>query len=149
MESHTRGDVGAGNLSQYYPGNRYVDDIGLDVYDIDHEHYPGAKSEFRHMLTQTYGLQWLVSFAQTHHKPVVLPEWGLGWGTCSKSGQPISASGQVCGGDNAMWVNLMTTWIGAHHVAEATYWDFESSAVGRGQNPLTAKVLSTRFAAAA
>jgi hypothetical protein len=146
----TIGDLGVGNLSKYYPGDDYVDDIGLDVYDIAQGTYPGAKAEFRHVLTERYGLNWLTRFATSHDKPVVLPEWGLGWGTCSKSGQPIIASGkQVCGGDNATWVNLMATWISTHNVAEATYWDFQTSAVGRGQNPLTAKVLATRFAAPA
>ena len=75
----------------------------------------------------------LASFAKAHHKAVVLPEWGLGWGACSKSGQPITAHGQVCGGDNATWIGLMANWITTHDVAEATYWDFETSAVGRVQ----------------
>jgi len=145
----TRGDLGVGDLAAYYPGNKFVDDVGLDVYDIDHDRYPGARAEFRHMVTQPDGLNWVASFAKAHHKPIVLPEWGLGWGSCSKSGQPISASGQVCGGDNATWINLMAKWISTHNVAEATYWDYESSYVGPGQNPLTAKVLATRFAAPA
>jgi len=99
------------------------------------------------MTTQRDGLNWLAAFAESHGKAIVLPEWGLGWGTCSASGQPISASGQqVCGGDDAPWVNLMATWITTHHVLEATYWDFSTSSVRRGRNPLTVKVLSTRFA---
>ena len=142
----TRGDLGVGTLAQYYPGDNYVDEIGLDVYDLEQQHYPGARAEFTHMLTQRDGLNWLASFAKAHSKAIVLPEWGLGWGTCSASGQPISASGQqVCGGDDATWVNLMATWIAAHKVAEATYWDFGTSVVGRGHNPLTAKALATDF----
>ena len=43
----TRGDLGVGDLAAFYPGNKYVDDIGLDVYDIDHDRYPGARAEFR------------------------------------------------------------------------------------------------------
>jgi hypothetical protein len=39
----------------------------------------------------------------------------------------------------------MATWIAAHKVAEATYWDFGTSVVGRGHNPLTAKALATDF----
>jgi hypothetical protein len=142
----TRGDLGVGNLAQYYPGNNYVDDVGLDVYDLQQQHYPGAKAEFAYMTTQRYGLNWLAAFAKSHDKAIVLPEWGLGWGTCSASGQPISASGQqVCGGDNGPWVNLMATWITTHHALEATYWDFGTSTVGRRHNPLTVKALSTRF----
>ena len=44
------------------------------------------------------------------------------------------------------WVNLMATWITTHHVLEATYWDFGTSSVHRGRNPLTVKALSARFA---
>jgi hypothetical protein len=142
----TRGDLGVGSLSQYYPGNKYVDDIGLDVYDLEQSNYPGARAEFTHMLTQRYGMNWLVAFAKAHGKAIVLPEWGLGFGKCSASGQPISASGQqVCGGDDATWVKLMATWIATHNVSEATYWDFGTSVVGGRQNPLTTKALATRF----
>lgn len=142
----TRGDLGVGNLAQYYPGDKYVGDIGLDVYDLEQNSYPGARPEFAHMLTQRYGLDWLASFAGAHDKSIVLPEWGLGFGTCSTSGQPISTSnGQVCGGDNATWVDLMAAWIQTHHVVEATYWDFSTSSVRRGRNPLVAAALTTHF----
>jgi hypothetical protein len=142
----TRGDLGVGSLAQYYPGDQYVDDIGLDVYDLEQQTYPGAKAEFRHMLTQRYGLNWLATFAAAHDKPIVLPEWGLGFGACSASGQPITVSNQqVCGGDNATWVNLMANWIESQHVVEATYWDYGTSSVHRGHNPLAAAVLATHF----
>ena len=143
----TRGDLGVGSLADYYPGNDDVDSVGLDVYDVEKQNYPGARSEFRHMLTQTYGLDWLASFAAAHHKRIVLPEWGLGWGSCSARGQPFSvSSGDTCGGDDATWVNLMATWIATHHVAEATYWDFGTSSVDAGQNRLTATALEKDFA---
>ena len=104
----TRGDLAVGDLANYYPGDAYVDYVGLDVYDVESQVYPGAKAEFSHMQTQAFGLDWLSSFAVTHHKQIVLPEWGLGWGTCSASGQPISSKNdETCGGDNATWVNLM------------------------------------------
>ncbi len=143
----TRGDLGVGNLTDYYPGNAYVDLVGLDVYDVEGRSYPGARAEFRHMLSQSFGLDWLASFAAAHHKPIVLPEWGLGWGTCSAAGQPITApSGQTCGGDDATWVNLMARWIASHHVSEATYWDYGTSSVDASQNKLTAAALEKDFA---
>jgi hypothetical protein len=142
----TRGDLGVGNLSLYYPGNKYVDDIGLDVYDLEQDSYPGGKAEFRHMLTQRFGLNWVAQFAAAHGKPVMLPEWGLGFGTCSKSGQPIADSGQqVCGGDDATWVRLMTKWIATHSVLEGTYWDYDTSSLRRGHDPLTAAVLANEY----
>jgi hypothetical protein len=142
----TRGDQGVGQLSRYYPGNSYVDEIGLDVYDNEQQTYPGATAEFRHMLTQRDGLNWLAAFASAHGKPIVLPEWGLGSGTCSASGQPIRVPNQqVCGGDDATWVKLMAHWIATHNVVEATYWDYDTSSVGGGNNPLTASALATQF----
>jgi hypothetical protein len=141
----TRGSS-VGNLADYYPGNAYVDYVGLDVYDVEWQVYPGAEVEFHHMETEAFGLNWLASFAAAHDKPIVLPEWGLGWGTCSASGEPISTSNnEVCGGDNATWVNLMAAWIASHNVYEATFWDFGTSAVGSGRNPHTAAALVTQF----
>ena len=131
---------------EYYPGNAYVDDVGLDVYDLEQTRYPGARAEFSYMRTQTFGLNWLTSFAATHHKAIVLPEWGLGWGTCSASGQPITSPGnQVCGGDDGPWIALMMRWMTAHKVVEATYWDFNTSTVRKGRNPSTAKALIADF----
>ena len=37
----TRGDQGVGNLANYYPGDTYVDIVGLDVYDLEWATYPG------------------------------------------------------------------------------------------------------------
>ncbi len=142
----TRGDLAVGDLANYYPGDAYVDYVGLDVYDVESQVYPGARAEFRHMQTQAFGLDWLSSFAATHHKQIVLPEWGLGWGTCSASGQRISDSNnETCGGDNATWINLMAKWIASHNVYEATFWDFGTSSVRSGHNPKTAAALAVHF----
>jgi hypothetical protein len=142
----TLGNQKVGKLSDYYPGDSYVDYVGLDVYDNQQQRYPGAKAEFKIMLNESDGLNWLASFAAARDKPIVLPEWGLGWGRCSASGQPISAPNeQACGGDNATWVNLVANWITSHNVSEATYWDFLTSTVGKGHNPLTAAALAAHF----
>jgi hypothetical protein len=39
----------------------------------------------------------------------------------------------------------MARWIETHNVVEATYWDFSTSSVRRGRNPLTAAALATHF----
>jgi hypothetical protein len=142
----TRGDLGVGDLADYYPGDAYVDYVGLDVYDVEYQRYPGARAEFRNMETQTFGLDWLSSFAAAHHKRIVLPEWGLGWGTCSANGQRISSkNNETCGGDDATWVDLMAKWIVSHDVYEATFWDFGRSSVSSRHNPRTAAALAAHF----
>ena len=42
----TAGDQGVGNLANYYPGNAYVDYIGLDLYDQAWGNYPGISSQW-------------------------------------------------------------------------------------------------------
>ncbi|HXY27792.1 MAG TPA: glycosyl hydrolase [Acidimicrobiales bacterium] len=137
----TRGDLGVGDLAAYYPGDAYVDWIGLDVYDNDWGTYPGEPTEFDHMETQAYGLDWLAGFAAQHGKPVTFPEWGLGWGTCSADGQAVTGSQSVCGGDNGTFVSDMMGWIATHDVIEATYWDYGTSSVDNGSNPAAAAAL--------
>ena len=39
----------------------------------------------------------------------------------------------------------MARWMTAHNVVEATYWDFSTSTVRKGRNPLTAKALIAHF----
>jgi hypothetical protein len=141
----TRGDQGVGNLANYYPGDAYVNYVGLDVYDTEWGSYPGMPAEFQDMETQAYGLNWLASFSAAHGKPMVFPEWGLGWGTCSADGQPVNGSGQVCGGDDGVFINEMSQWIATHNVFEATFWDYGTSSVDQGSNPNTAAALRADF----
>ncbi len=141
----TRGDLGVGDLASFYPGDAYVNYVGLDVYDTEWGSYPGMPSEFSAMETQPYGLNWLASFSAQHGKPMVFPEWGLGWGTCSASGQAVTGSGQVCGGDDGAFVAQMAGWIATHNVFEATYWDYGSSSVDSGSNPVAAAALHSSF----
>ena len=75
----TRGDLGVGDLANYYPGDAYVNYVGLDVYDVESRSYPGMFAEFQYMETQPLGLKWLAFFSAAHGKAMVFPEWGLGW----------------------------------------------------------------------
>jgi len=142
----TLGLQSAGDLSAYYPGDAYVDYVGLDFYDGEWATYSGIQSEFQRYETEPGGLNWLAWFSAAHGKPMVFPEWGLGWGTCSSSGQPVSAPGsQVCGGDDGAFINDSVTWFVAHSVYEATFWDYGTSSVDGGSNPNTAAALRANF----
>ncbi len=139
----SRGDqFGAGDLGAYYPGNAYVSYVGLDIFDVEWQTYPGAAAEFANIVTQPYGLDWLAQFSAQHHKPMVFPEWGLGWGRCS-NGKPVSvSSGAVCGGDNAVYIRSMSQWCSTHNVFEVTFWDYGTSVVNAtNQNPQAAAAL--------
>jgi hypothetical protein len=141
----TDGDQGAGNLADYYPGNSYVDFIGLDVYDVSWATYPGAAAMFTTIKTEPYGLNWLASFAAQQGKPIVLPEWGLGWGA-SDDGAPVSHPGtETSGGDDPLFINDMAAWIATHNVYEATLWDVTSSLVTPTSNPNSLAALAHDF----
>jgi hypothetical protein len=143
----TSGDHGVGNLADYYPGNSYVDLIGLDVYDVAWGRYPGAAAEFTTIKTEPYGLDWLASFAAQQGKPMTLPEWGLGGGD-SQDGAPVSDPGtQVSGGDDPTFINDMAAWIASHNVYEATLWDITASLVSRNSNPNSFAAVAHDFGA--
>ncbi len=140
------GNQGAGNLANYYPGNSYVDYIGLDVYDISLGTYPGAQANFAVLETESDGLNWLASFAAANSKQIVLPEWGLGWGNSAPGSGPVSNPGNiVSGGDDPTFVNDMAAWIASNNVFEANYWDYAFSSVDNGANPNTAAALRANF----
>jgi hypothetical protein len=145
----TDGDQGVGNLANYYPGNNYVDLIGLDVYDISWGSYPGVAAEFSTIETEPYGLDWLASFAAQQGKPMTLPEWGLGWGD-SDNGAPVSDPGsETSGGDDPTFINDMAAWIASHEVYEATLWDVSSSLVSPSSNPNALAAVAHDFGAGA
>ena len=97
-----------------YPGNRFVDIIGLDVYD----NVPGIvrpAARWNHLLFEPFGLAWVVGFAESHGKALSFPEWGLGW--------PPEG-----GGDNAYFVTHMARFIlSLPNVDNANFWDYGTS----------------------
>ncbi|MFF6777115.1 glycoside hydrolase family 26 protein [Streptomyces sp. NPDC012637] len=74
-----------------YPGDAYVDVIGMDSYDQPH------LSAFREHVDEPYGLHAQVSFAKLHRKPISYPEWGL-----------------FRNGDNPAYMSGMLAWFRAH-----------------------------------
>jgi hypothetical protein len=135
----------SGNLANYYPGNGYVDYIGEDVYDQAYGSYPGAAQEFSNLETESGGLNWLTSFAAGQGKPVVLGEWGLGNGP-GNSGQAYTDDNEeVSGGDDPTFINDMAKWMADNSVYEASYFDFDSSALSSSSNPNSYQALINDF----
>jgi hypothetical protein len=128
-----------GNLSAYYPGNSYVGTVGVDVYDMAWKTYPGAQEVWSKYLTEPDGLNWLVSFGSNHNKPLSFPEWGLGT-TTSPAG-----SGNVSGGDDAYFVNQVTSFITNHNFIEAGLWDYKGQFPNSSENPNATAALINDF----
>jgi Glycosyl hydrolase family 26 len=141
----TLGDTGIGNLANYYPGNNYVDEVGADVYDQTWNNYPGASAWFSDLETETYGLNWLTSFASQNGKQVAIGEWGLGEGP-GNAGQPYSGNNEeVSGGDDPTFINDFAQWLMTNHIMEASYFDDQTMALSSSQNPNSYNALLKDF----
>ncbi|HVV59885.1 MAG TPA: glycosyl hydrolase [Gaiellaceae bacterium] len=105
------------DIAQAYPGDAYVDDIGLDVYDQSWiAEYGSPQARWNDFLRQTVGLAWQRSFARAHGKPVSFPEWGV---TVRPDGHG--------GGDDPFYVEQMASWIASSDTGYAVYFDYNAS----------------------
>jgi beta-mannanase len=62
-------------FSTIYPGNAYVDIIGLDAYDASC--ISSSPVTFSQLANEPDGLASVEAFANSQGKPMSLPEWGL------------------------------------------------------------------------
>jgi hypothetical protein len=116
-------DAGAFTQSGYsvaaaYPGNAYVDVIGLDAYDQS-----WATPQTPTNAWTSTALPALVAaqqFASAHGKPLAFPEWGVA----------IRGDGHGLG-DDPYYVNQMVSWMenGSNDVAYESYFDDNSGGV--------------------
>lgn len=117
-----------------WPGDGYVDEIGIDVYDVSWGHYVSdncsggtcpaelQRATWRDIHDGTdwgFGLQDWVDFAQRHGKPLSLPEWGL-----NEISEP-DGTWRYGGGDNPYFIEKMHAWIHdpTNNVRWAAYFD--------------------------
>ena len=101
-----------------YPGDHYVDIIGMDAYDSPHG------MPFPTQLREPYGLMAQLRFAHAHGKPVSYPEWGL-----------------YKNGDNPVYVRGMLTWIARVRPVYQSITDYCPHGVwGCGGNPRSSAV---------
>jgi hypothetical protein len=97
-----------------YPGDAYVDVIGLDVYN---EWWSSADRDpvrrWSTLMNKDNGLAWHAAFARQHGKPISFPEWGTGT-------RPDGHGG----GDDPYFIQQMRRWISANNVLYHNYWDY-------------------------
>ncbi len=101
---------------QIYPGDDYVDVIGLDVYNQSwNPADTDPATRWANLVEQPYGLDWLKTFAGQHKKPIALPEWGTG---TRPDGHGF--------GDDPMFIDNMAIWIADNNVVMQGYWDYNA-----------------------
>jgi hypothetical protein len=91
---------GLANPARAYPGNAYVNMIGIDSYDS----WPPAKTSagWQAQLNGKQGLNYWLAFAKAHAKLLSIPEWGNVY------------SGTSAGGDDALYVRDMRAFFAAN-----------------------------------
>ena len=96
-------------LADFYPGNSYVDIIGIDAYDNSGISLPrvGDPARWAALTAEPDGLNAVEAFAAAHGKPLSIPEWGT----------------VVSQGDDAAYVMQMAAFIASHDVAFQSWFD--------------------------
>ncbi|HEX3706698.1 MAG TPA: glycosyl hydrolase [Mycobacteriales bacterium] len=122
-----------------YPGDAYVDDIGLDVYDRSLTPGQDDAQRWDSIVNQRVGLRWQAQFASSHHKAIALPEWGL-------VHDPASPT---AGGDDPGFIRQMHAWFADHNTAFEDYFnasaDGEQFAINGGDFPQAVAVYRHLF----
>ena len=115
-----------------YPGDDYVDIIGVDAYDKvwgEHASEVSDQAERWQLVrsAENEGLDYWAAFASEHGKAVSIPEWGV-------------STGDHGGGDNPYYMREMLQWMQDNGVVYDSYFNVESSRLTSGEFPEAAAV---------
>lgn len=113
----------SGNATDIYPGDAYVDVVGVDFYD----NWPALNTDAlwtSHYMDQAsgggpHGIGAWLAFAQAHGKPLSVPEWGI-----------VNSTGSCgCGGDDPVYVGHMHDFFAANaaSIAYESYFNLGNS----------------------
>jgi hypothetical protein len=122
-----------------YPGDDFVDIIGLDVYNEIWNSTPrDPQARWVGYETGPYGLRWQRDFARAHGKLISFPEWGTG-----------DRSDGHGAGDDPHFIRKMAEWMRANPVEYQSYWDYKASdydsKISDGRRPLAAAAFKEEF----
>ena len=92
------------SVASTYPGNAYVDYVGVDAYD---------SGGWNTVLNQTDGLAYWLSFAKQQGKSLAIPEWGIG-----------------TSGDDPAYIQDMYQWMKTNQasIALESFYDYQDGA---------------------
>jgi hypothetical protein len=119
----TPSNVCGGSSINCYPGDAWVDIIGIDNYDLAPSSTSAA--DFKRIAEAPDGLTWIYNFAKQHNKPLSVGEWGVApgsdWNTT---------------GENAEFVRWMHDWFAAHAADIAYEMYFNDCSAGEVESNL-------------
>jgi hypothetical protein len=92
-----------------YPGDAYVDFIGLDM-NVGKQWFEGKSSDevWDWLVNQPHGLEWQAEFAAEHGKQLSFPEYASDM-------------------DDGAFVSDMAAWIKSHDVAYHSWWNADDT----------------------
>ncbi|MXP65965.1 hypothetical protein E0493_21695 [Roseomonas sp. M0104] len=96
-----------------YPGDGYVDVIGMDFYWKPEYQGSDPREAWDLLVNETYGLKWHQDFASAHGKPTAFSEWG------------------VTTNDGRSFLELAKEWFDSHDVVYHSIWDSDVHYPGR------------------
>lgn len=122
-----------------YPGDEFVDIIGLDVYNATWDaSVVTAEQRWNERMNGRHGLKWHRDFAALHGKPLSFPEWATG-----------TRSDGHGAGDDPYFITQMAAWIAANDVAYHNYWEYRAKAydgkLSDGRQPAAAAAFLRAF----
>lgn len=113
--------------AQAYPGDAYVDYIGLDAYDQGWAANGGPIADptarWQQIASSSNGLSFWAAFARQHTKLISVPEWGLVTNTPNG------------GGDDPYYIDMMFAWLRQNHAAYDSYFNAAGSVINGGAAP--------------
>jgi hypothetical protein len=99
-------------LSEWYPGNREVDIVGIDAYDSGvHNTSLTLQQRWSQLYNEPDGLAAIAAFAKAHGKPLSIPEWGLA---------PEGTAGGA--NDDPVYMRGLADFIDTHEVEYQSYF---------------------------
>jgi beta-mannanase len=100
--------------AQAYPGDKYVDVIGLDFYwDPNGGDSKNPDAAWQWQLDRPSGLRWHQDFAAEHGKPMAFSEWGVD----SANAGP--------------YLEKVNAWFDSHDVEYQVYWNSNATFPGK------------------
>ena len=110
------------NSDSYYPGDAWVDYIGVDTYDkvYSGEYTQGTQPSATQQTAAWNNvmlphLNYFTNLSATHKKPLIVGEWGT-WDTGTAPG----------GGDDPAYIQRMYNWMVQNHVGMECYFEYAS-----------------------
>lgn len=123
---------------QAYPGDAFVDIVGIDSYDQvwgpDGVQVTDPVRRWQSISDGLHNLNWWAAFARQHKKALSVPEWGV-------------VNGGHGGGDNPYYVQRMLTWAKNNGVVYEIYFNSGESKISSGALPHAASAYIRQVAA--